>query len=186
MIRLRISNLNEYTIRRLQENETIKSFDCGDDDLNDFILNRADDYHKAMLSVTYVFEHKASEKIIGYFSLANDKISIDDFVNNTEFNRFRRKRFTNEKRIRSYPSVKICRLGIDNDFHGYGIGTMLLDFIKSSYNAVNNKAGCRFLTVDAYMNAVKFYERNDFRNLRNDDKKTHLLYYDLNEMRNAI
>ena len=141
MIRPHISNLNEYTIRRLQENETIKSFDCG---------------------------------------------SIDDFVNNTEFNRFRRKRFTNEKRIRSYPSVKICRLGIDNDFHGYGIGTMLLDFIKSSYNAVNNKAGCRFLTVDAYMNAVKFYERNDFRNLRNDDKKTHLLYYDLNEMRNAI
>ena len=98
-------NLDNYYIRRLQENETIKSFDCGDDDLNDFIMNRADDYHKAMLSVTYVFEHKASGKIIGYFSLANDKISIDDFGNNTEFNRFRRKRFTNEKRIRSYPSV---------------------------------------------------------------------------------
>ena len=62
MIRLHKSNLNEYSIRRLQENETIKSFDCGDDDLNDFIMNRADDYHKAMLSVTYVFEHKASGK----------------------------------------------------------------------------------------------------------------------------
>ena len=39
-------NLDNYYIRRLQENETIKSFDCGDDDLNDFIMNRADDYHK--------------------------------------------------------------------------------------------------------------------------------------------
>ena len=106
MIRPHISNLNEYTIRRLQENETIKSFDCGDDDLNDFIMNRADDYHKAMLSVTYVFEHKASGKIIGYFSLANDKISIDDFVNNTEFNRFRKKRFANEKRIRSVSQIE--------------------------------------------------------------------------------
>ena len=178
-------NLDNYYIRRLQENETIKSFDCGDDDLNDFIMNRADDYHKAMLSVTYVFEHKASGKIIGYFSLANDKISIDDFVNNTEFNRFRKKRFANEKRIRSYPSVKICRLGIDNDFHGYGVGTMIIDFIKLYYSK-DNKAGCRFLTVDAYHNAVIFYERNEFRCLHNDDRKTFLLYYDLNEMRNAI
>ena len=185
MIRSDERNLDNYYIRRLQENETIKSFDCGDDDLNDFIMNRADDYHKAMLSVTYVFEHKASGKIIGYFSLANDKISIDDFVNNTEFNRFRRKRFTNEKRIRSYPSVKICRLGIDNDFRGYGVGTKLINFIKLFYSK-DNKAGCRFLTVDAYHNAVAFYERNMFQILRDDDRKTHLLYYDLNEMSNVI
>ena len=178
-------NLDNYYIRRLQENETIKSFDCGDEDLNDFIMNRADDYHKAMLSVTYVFEHKASGKIIGYFSLANDKISIDDFGNNTEFNRFRKKRFTNEKRIRSYPSVKICRLGIDNDFRGFGVGTKLINFIKLFYSK-DNKAGCRFLTVDAYHNAVAFYERNMFQILRDDDRKTHLLYYDLNEMRNVI
>ena len=100
------TNFSDYEVRKLLENETIKSFDCGDDDLNDFIMNRADDYHKAMLSVTYVFEHKASGKIIGYFSLANDKISIDDFVNNTEFNRFRKKRFTNEKRIRSVSQIE--------------------------------------------------------------------------------
>ena len=185
MIRSDERNLDNYYIRRLQENETIKSFDCGDEDLNEFIMNRADDYHKAMLAVTYVFEHKASGKIIGYFSLANDKISIDDFGNNTEFNRFRRKRFTNEKRIRSYPSVKICRLGIDNDFRGFGVGTKLINFIKLFYSK-DNKAGCRFLTVDAYHNAVTFYERNMFQILRDDDRKTHLLYYDLNEMRNVI
>ena len=185
MTNLLETNFSDYEVRKLLENETIKSFDCGDEDLNDFIMNRANDYHKAMLSVTYVFEHKASGKIIGYFSLANDKISIDDFGNNTEFNRFRRKRFTNEKRIRSYPSVKICRLGIDNDFRGFGVGTKLINFIKLFYSK-DNKAGCRFLTVDAYHNAVAFYERNMFQILRDDDRKTHLLYYDLNEMRNVI
>ena len=56
------SSFSDYEVRKLLENETIKSFDCGDEDLNDFIMNRADDYHKAMLSVTYVFEHKASGK----------------------------------------------------------------------------------------------------------------------------
>ena len=56
------SSFSDYEVRKLLENETIKSFNCGDDDLNDFIMNRADDYHKAMLAVTYVFEHKASGK----------------------------------------------------------------------------------------------------------------------------
>lgn len=175
------SNFSDYEVRKLLKNETIKSFDCGDEDLNDFILNRADDYDKTKLAVTYVFEHKASGKIIGYFSLANDKISIDDFDNNTEFNRFRRHRFKNEKRIKSYPSVKICRLGIDNNFHGNGVGTRLINFIKLYYTR-DNKAGCRFITVDAYSDAVSFYERNKFQCLRNDNRRAHLLYYDLNEI----
>ena len=175
------SNFSDYEVRRLRKDETIKSFDCGDADLNDFIWNRAESYNKALLSVTYVFEHKASGKVIGYFSLANDKISIDDFNNNTEFNRFRRHRFANEKRIKSYPAVKICRLGIDNDFHGYGVGTKLLNFIKSYYKKGNN-AGCRFLTVDAYYGAVTFYERNSFHQLQQEEKKTKLLYYDLNDI----
>ena len=174
-------NFSDYEIRKLLKNETIKSFDCGDEDLNDFILNNADAYHKARLTETYVFEHVKSGMIIGYFSLANDRISIDDFDNNTEFNRFRRHRFKNEKRIRNYPAVKICRLGIDNSFHGCGIGSMLIDFIKLYYMK-DNKAGCRFLTVDAYSDAVSFYERNDFRHLNHEEAKTRFLYYDLNEI----
>lgn len=185
MIRPDERDLDNYYVRRLREGETIKSFDCGDDDLNDFIMNRVDDYHKAMLAVTYVFAHKVSGRIIGYFSLANDKISIDDFKSNAEFNRFRRRRFVNEKRIKCYPAVKICRLGIDYSFHGYGIGTKLINFVKLYY-LKDNKAGCRFLTVDAYLNSVSFYERNMFRQLHDADKKTLLLYYDLNEMRNVI
>ena len=47
-------NLKPYTIRRLRKNETIKSFDCGNDDLNDFILNRAGDYYKTkQLHIVY-------------------------------------------------------------------------------------------------------------------------------------
>lgn len=74
------SNFSDYEVRKLRNGEVIKSFNCGDEDLNDFILNRAESYDKAMISVTYVFEHKESGRIIGYFSLANDRISIDDFV----------------------------------------------------------------------------------------------------------
>ena len=110
-------------------------------------------------------------------------MSVTDFVSKTEFNRFRRHRFVNEKRIRSYPAVKICRLGVIHSKRGLGIGSVLLDFIKS-YFWVDNKTGCRFVTVDAYIDAVPFYEYNDFQHLKGHDEDliTRLLFYDLNDM----
>ena len=175
--------LRTYEIRKLDNNETIKSFDCGDADLNDFIINEAHHYRKALLAVTYIFEDKETGNVIGYFSLANDRVSLTDFNNKTEFNRFRKTRFVNEKRIKSYPAVKICRLGIDKSLRGKGIGSTLLDFIKYFF-IENNKTGCRFLTVDAFNNAISFYKNNKFQHLKEqeDDKTTRFLYFDLNDI----
>lgn len=169
-----------YQIRRLGKGETILSFDCGDRDLNDFILNEAILYRQARLAVTYVIEVKETTKVVGFFSLANDRISISDFENKTEFNRFRKKRFINEKRLKSYPAAKICRLGIDLSTRGQSLGTFILDFIKS-YFVIDNKTGCRFITVDAYINAVPFYLKNNFLPLSSeaDTDHTKLLFFDL-------
>ena len=178
-----ISDFGACKVRKLRKDERVKSFNCGDDDLNDFLLNKAIPYRKSLLAVTYVFENIESKEIIGYFSLANDRVSLNDFENKTEFNRFRRSRFVNEKRIKSYPAVKICRLGINENFHSKGIGSMLLNFIKS-YFIENNKTGCRFITVDAYNDAIPFYQNNDFQYLRieEEDIMTRLLYFDLNDI----
>jgi hypothetical protein len=175
--------LSKFSIRRLQEGERVESFDCGDDDLNDFILNESHLYRKELLAVSYVLEDRATKNVAGYFSLANDRISISDFPNNNLFNRFR-KRFVNRKRITSYPAAKVCRLGIDKSVMGESIGSFLIDFIKS-YFRFDNKTGCRFLTVDAYNDAVPFYEKNQFLPLateNNQTKRTKLLYYDLASM----
>ncbi len=178
-----ISDFGTCKVRKLRKDEKVKSFNCGDDDLNDFLLNKAIPYRKSLLAVTYVFENIESKEVIGYFSLANDRVSLNDFDDKTEFNRFRRNRFVNEKRMKSYPSVKICRLGINKDFHGKGIGSMLLNFIKS-YFLEENKTGCRFITVDAYNDAIPFYHNNDFQYLKNEENDivTRSLYYDLNDI----
>ena len=178
-----ISDFGTCKVRKLRKDEKVKSFNCGDDDLNDFLLNKAIPYRKSLLAVTYVFENIESKEVIGYFSLANDRVSLNDFDDKTEFNRFRRNRFVNEKRMKSYPSVKICRLGINKDFHGKGIGSMLLNFIKS-YFLEENKTGCRFITVDAYNDAIPFYQNNDFQYLKNEENDivTRSLYYDLNDI----
>ncbi len=174
---------SRYEVRKLSADEQIKSFNCGDEDLNDFLLNEAALYRKALLAVTYVFEDKNTRKVVAFFSLANDRVSLSDFENKTEFNRFRKMRFVNEKRIKSYPAAKLCRLGVDEELKGHSIGTLLLDFIKS-YFVVDNKTGCRFLTVDAYADAVPFYLKNGFIPLNEEDMNddTRLLYFDLDDV----
>ena len=66
---------------RLTKDTIIKSFDCGDADLNDFILNDA----KAFLSkrIAYTFLIIDGENIVAYFSLLNDKVAKTDAANNT-------------------------------------------------------------------------------------------------------
>lgn len=71
--------LENYDVRKMKLGETIESFDCGDTDLNDFIVNEAHHYRKALIAVTYVMENCTTGEIICYFSLANDRISITDF-----------------------------------------------------------------------------------------------------------
>ena len=172
-------------IVKLEENEIVTSFDCGDDDLNDFILCESPLYRKEKLSVTYVLEYNADlnhNNVIAFFSLANDRISISDFDNKTKYNRFSR-RFNNRKRLKSYPAAKIGRLGVSVSAKGKGFGGMLLDFIKSFFVS-DNKTGCRFITVDAYAAAIPFYLRNGFVPLNEEDadEPTRLLYFDLKDL----
>ena len=171
---------NNYEIRKLTANETIAAFDCEDNDLNEFILVDAPLYCKALLATTYILTHKGTNKTIAYFSVANDRISIKDFPSNTAFNRFRKHRFVNEKRLKSYPAIKICRLAIDKSAQGSHFGTFLLDFIQTLF-ITDNKSGCRFLTVDAYNQAIPFYLKNDFTFLSDEDEgeRTRLMYFDL-------
>ena len=170
---------------KLEEQDSVKSFDCGDDDLNDFILHESPLYRKEKLAVTYVLKEAddlANEHIKAFFSLSNDRISISDFDSKTKYNRFSR-RFNNHKRLKSYPAAKIGRLGVSESLKGMNIGSMLLKFINL-YFTTDNKTGCRFITVDAYAAAIPFYLRNGFVPLNEEDadEPTRLLYFDLNDL----
>lgn len=176
------NSYGQARIRKLQPGDTVSAFDCGDSDLNDFILEEAANYREALLAVTYILEDE-EQNVLAYFSLANDRVSLSDFETKTEFNRFRKNRFVNGKRIKSYPAAKICRLAVEKRAKGMHLGSYLVDFIKS-YFVEDNKTGCRFLTVDAYAEAVPFYLRNEFVPLNDDDKdeSTRLLFFDLGDI----
>ncbi len=181
------TGLKAYPLKfiRLDPTNAVKNFDCGDRDLNDYILNHAAAFQKYLIAVTYACVNvDDASKVLAYCSLANDKVAVTDFKDKTEFNRFRRHHgFPNAKRLKSYPAVKLCRLGVDTSAKGKQIGTRILNYIKSMY-AMENKAGCRFLTVDAYLGAIPFYIKNDFQfmNAEDTDPHTRMMYFDLKDI----
>ena len=70
------------------------------------------------------------------------------------------------KRGRTYPAVLVGRLGVNKAFQGreYRVGAQIMDFIKSLFDGVDNKTGCRFILVDAVNtpHTIRYYERNGF------------------------
>jgi GNAT superfamily N-acetyltransferase len=177
-------NRENIVLRRLGEEDIISKFDCGDEDLNDFIFTDAMLYFKVRLATTYVLEDKNTNETIGYFSLAHDRISLTDFPTNSAYNRFRKQFFAQGKMFKSYPALKICRLATDKKFRGEGIGKMMVNMIIASYQS-DNKAGCRFITVDAYADALPFYFKQGFLPLSSEDEdsSTRLLYFDLENIK---
>lgn len=167
-------------IIRLGHSDKVLYFDCGDEDLNEFFLKDSLAYTKELLSVTYVYVKE--DKTVLFFSVSNDKISLQDVPDKNFWNRFRKqKHFPNRKRLPSYPAVKLGRLGVHKDFQSQKYGQKILDFIKIFF-VENNKTGCRFITVDAYNkeSVIKFYKANGFDFLTNDEKSnTRLMIFDL-------
>ena len=69
--------LTDFEFVPLTKDSTIKPFDCGDDDLNGFLFDDAKKYLRDLLAVTYLFIDQKNDKTVAYFSLLNDKISLD-------------------------------------------------------------------------------------------------------------
>ncbi len=169
-------DFSKLTFRQIEPDTEIKSFKCGDSDLNDFLYEDAKAYLNKMMAVTYVLED--SERTIAYYSLLNDKIVFDP-DEKPHWNRLNRA-IPNRKRRRDYPAVKIGRLAVSEEYKGMNIGRMILLQIKIMF-ARMNRSGCRFLTVDAYQDAVPFYEKCGFHTLssKDVDDPTRAMYFDL-------
>ncbi|MCI4624942.1 MAG: GNAT family N-acetyltransferase [Candidatus Magnetoovum sp. WYHC-5] len=172
--------MNDYlTLIKLSANHRIKSFDCGNDDLNEFLFQDAIEHSKQLLAITYLYEGQDYTK--AYFSVLNDSIRIQDVKFKNRFKKIVLQYIPLRKRgYRSYPAVKVGRFAVNKDFHNKKVGTEIMDYIKVFF--INkNKTGCRFIIVDAYRDAVGFYRKNGFNFLteENETEDTRLMYFDL-------
>ena len=166
---------------RLTQDYEFKSFDCGNQDLNSFLLSDSKAYAKRLLSVTYILE--TDEDIVAYFSVSNDKISVPDSDKATW--RKIKSLFPHSKHRSDYPAVKIGRLAVNGKYRNNGIGSDILDFVKDLF-ITDNRTGCSFVTVDALREAIPFYQKNGFKYLDKSaietESDTCLMYYDLTQL----
>jgi len=105
--------LDKFTFTRLSPDSKLKSFSCGDSDLDEFFLNDCRSYMRQLLAVTYTFESK--NETAAFFSVLNDKIINKDSRGKTITNKIIRK-IPNKKRRPTYPAVKIGRLAVNTKY----------------------------------------------------------------------
>lgn len=165
---------------RLTPQHNLSDFDCGDSDLNEFLKDNALLFTEQRIANTFVLEDEG--KIVAYFCLLNDKVSQEESSNN-KWKKLK-KEFPYGKQFSSYPAIKIGRFAVSQEYSGHRYGTDLMVMLKDMLNSNPNYSAFRYLTVDAYLSAIGFYEKNNFKILspQTVDKDTRLMFFDMMEL----
>lgn len=141
-------------IRRLEESDSVESFDCGDEALNNYLKRHAwSNQQKSSIGVTYVaVEEVAPRAVIGYFTLAASSASRDSLP----------KKYVRGLPAYNLPVILLARLAVDRRFGGHGLGQELLSEALRVSLSASKQVGCRCVIVDAYPTALDWYRRCGF------------------------
>ena len=142
-------------------------FDCGDDDLNEFLLE--DSFINIDSSLSKIYLCLYEKKVVAFFSLSADSIKINEKL---------------EIAYRTYPAIKIGRLAVHKDFQRMHIGSILIEWVVGFCLELRKDIGVRFISVDAYNREriISFYNENFFEALqpeKNKNKNNMPMYRDL-------
>ena len=96
---------------RLTPDYELTAFDCGDSDLNEFLMDDAKHFLEKRIANTFILEDNG--RIAAYFCLLNDKVSRVE-VTNSQWKKVKDS-FPDGKRFRSYPAIKIGRFAVSID-----------------------------------------------------------------------
>lgn len=148
----------KISLTRLSSNFDLAAFDCGDGELNDFLVDNALGYQGQFLANTTLVLSDA--QVVTYFSLASDAIQLT---------LAERERDGIDTPFSQFPALKIARLATDARFQRRGFGTLALQFSVGLARHLNNEhrhdgVGCRFVTVDAYPQSAAWYRTRGFVN----------------------
>jgi GNAT superfamily N-acetyltransferase len=175
---IRIENLSSA------HEEIIKGLQSYEQDLVDFLLEDALKNQEKKISKTYLWFLKSTNGLIGYITLLTDRINLDAPLKKE----FREK----DAHYKSLPALKIGRLCVDDRFLRKGIGRLMIQFIIYQVIKLNERCGCRFITLDAKRNPDKskdslhFYKKMGFEILKEREKGATPMYKDVFKILEAV
>ncbi len=138
-------------------------FSCGKEMLDNYLHKQASQDIKRKLSACFVVKEEQTEFIIGYYTLSNNSIPLEDIPDD-----IRRKL---PRSYKSIPTTLLGRLAIDNNFQGQGLGKLILmDALKRSFE-VSKTIGSYAVIVDPIdEDAERFYDKYGFIKLPDSGK----------------
>lgn len=141
-------------LERFLETKVVKSFDCGNKDLNDFLCTEeVTRYSELGLGATYlVFYHG---DLVAYFTVSSDSLRVEYLKTVKSFTEIA------EMRLEAIPAIKIGRLATHIKHQNMGIGRSLIKYIAGM--GLEGRIGVRLLIVQAKPESVSFYEKCGFQ-----------------------
>jgi len=141
-------------IRRLEEQDEVAPFDCGDERLNNYLRRYAwANQQKSSIGVTFVaIDEGAPRTVIGYFTLATASVPRDAFP----------KKYVRGLPPYDLPLLLLARLAVDRRFSGKGLGHALISEAFKIALRVADDVGCRCIVTDAYRDKIDWYARYGF------------------------
>ncbi len=158
----------QFSIEKLRSDHAVEEFDCGNEELNRFLIRHALSSQQASSSQTYI--GLADTSIIGFYTLAVGQVSYDDSP----------QRLTRGLAHHPVPTMLLARLAVSTKWQKRGIGAGLLkDAMRRTMQAADI-AGIRAFAVHAKDDAaVQFYAHFDFIPSPTDPYHFFLLLKDL-------
>lgn len=142
----------EIRIRRLEREDNVRAFDCGDHALNDYLRRHAwANQQQNLVGVTYVAVERGL--VLGYYTLAAGSIPRD--LLNPELAK-------GLPRYRNLPVALLARLAVDLRVQASGLGRSLLGDALTVVLNLSRQIGFLYLVVEAYSAAVDWYGRFGF------------------------
>jgi len=97
---------------RLTPGYELTAFDCGDEQLNNFLFEDAMPSLELRIANTFILEDDG--RIVAYFCLLNDKVSKNEVIG-SRWKKIRAN-FPRDKQFSSYPTIKIGRFAVSLDY----------------------------------------------------------------------
>ena len=169
----------ELRIEKLDKSHglLVRNFHAKNKVLKDFLIEDAIKNQDLLISTTYLWFYTKTNELVAYTTLLSDSLRIRE----TDLERV----FVDKGILyKSLPALKIGRLCVDERFANRGIGTIITKFSISLGFDMSKTIGCRFIVLDSKREAMNFYKKLDFRILKEEEKETVPMYFDLMDMIN--
>jgi GNAT superfamily N-acetyltransferase len=143
----RTSGFDGWVLRKL-DGDPPAGFDCGREAQTRFLYDFAWTDQRQRVSTTYLYETHGI--LAAYTAVCMDAIPLGTRERPSSI------------RYQEVPALKLAQLGVDQSFHGRGFGTMAVADVVGLALELSQRAGCRYVTLDAKPDLVEWYQSLGF------------------------